>query len=488
MVRNRRKSDTVLQLQQEIINQKHSLVWIMNSFEEAVQLIDPYEEGFPILYVNQKFTELTGYPNDEVIGYKQDFLEGIDTDLDASKKIKEVILAEQSTTIEILNYHKDGTPFWKELYLNAVYNNQKELFAYIGITKDVTYKKTNGNRKEIQTRQHTINSHCTMMSFINLDGIIEKSNVISPSFKTINTYIGQHYTTAVAEEDKEKLIQVFHKTIKGYVENAQFRIVQDDQNIIELDILSIPAYSGKKINGVHVIYKNISGDNKTYKLLNDAEKHQTVRKMALSTIDIIKPPLTTLKGFIELSRLSSNLERDYTDIMLTEISRIEQLVKGLSLISQPRIITLEEENLRILLEQIRTFMYTTALMKNIEILLVYHTNKEQIQCDKENLTFALTQLIQNSIEAMHLGGIITIEVTDRTIESLLIRIIDEGDGIPIKELEKVKQPFYTTKNDNLGLGLMICNNIIREHKGTLTLISKKNEGTIAEIILPVASA
>lgn len=183
MRENREKTDRVRHLQQEIMNQKHPLVWLVDSFTESVHLIDPYEEGFPFLYVNERFTDITGYGN-EIIGYKKDFLEGADTDEEASRKLEEVIEFEQSATIEILNYRKDGTPFWKEIYLNPLYDDQKELFAYIGMQHDITYKKARGNLKEKQSPYSTSDIHSSMISFINPAGIIEKTKINSPSIKT----------------------------------------------------------------------------------------------------------------------------------------------------------------------------------------------------------------------------------------------------------------------------------------------------------------
>src|SRR5699024_6713170 len=95
--------------------------------------------------------------------------------------------------------------------------------------------------------------------------------------------------------------------------------------------------------------------------------------------------------------------------------------------------------------------------------------------------YVFLQLIKNAIDAMPLGGEILIEVTEETSESILIRVSDEGKGIAEEEVEKVKQPFYTTKTNRLGLALTICNNIIKEHKGSFTLISNKNKGTNVEI-------
>lgn len=475
---NRKKSDTVIQLQQEIMNRNHSLVWIADSLTDGVYLIDPYEEWLPILYVNQKFTDMTGYPNDEIIRRKLDFLVDSDTNKDTLKKIKEVIQYEKRATVDIRVHHKNGTSLWRELYLNPLYNDQQELLAYIGIQKKITEM----NAKNIF--QTTLDTYSTLVSFINVDGIIEKTNADSPYIEMINPFVDKHYTTAVIDKDKEKVIKSFQGTLKGNVENIQIRIYDTNQNIVKLNTLLIPSYCDQGVNGAYSIYRMITGHTKTYKLSKSAEKYHTVRKMALCTTDILNPSLAMLKGFIELVRADSNSTPIYADLMLTEIDRIEQMITGYSLLSSPHMIKLETKNLKDLLTHICKFMYTSALKKSVNISLNYETNREQIKCDEKNLKFVFTQLVQNSIEAISTSGTILIDVTNHTNNSIRVRVTDEGEGISKESLKKVMLPFYTTKNYHIGLGLLICQNIIKEHKGLFTLNSTKEKGTVAEIILP----
>ena len=85
---------------------------------------------------------------------------------------------------------------------------------------------------------------------------------------------------------------------------------------------------------------------------------------------------------------------------------------------------------------------------------------------------------------MENGGRITIEIRRHLTEMIMIRIIDQGSGIPEHLLSKIGEPFFTTKEQGTGLGLMICKNIIEEHKGNLKIDSSSN-GTKVEILLPL---
>lgn len=130
-------------------------------------------------------------------------------------------------------------------------------------------------------------------------------------------------------------------------------------------------------------------------------------------------------------------------------------------------------------------MYSPALSQNVEISYSYKATTEYIPCDKTGIETVLVHLLKNAMEALLNGGIIRVEVFDSGTDSVVIRVIDNGTGIPKENLAKIKLPFYTTKNDRLGLGLMICSNLVKEHKGILTFTSEEGEGTAAEIVLPV---
>ena len=98
-------------------------------------------------------------------------------------------------------------------------------------------------------------------------------------------------------------------------------------------------------------------------------------------------------------------------------------------------------------------------------------------------------LMENACEAMQGGGVITIteeEVNEGPLRpAARIQVTDNGPGIKEAHLEKVLNPFFTTKEEGTGLGLSIASRIIEEHGGTLNLTSKEGEGTTFVITLPI---
>lgn len=103
----------------------------------AVCLSDPHQPDMPIIFINRAFKALTGY-GDEVIGQNCRFLQGPRTDPRAVDRIRQGLRSEDVVVVELINYRKDGTPFWNALHLGPIYKPDGTLLYYFGSQWDVT--------------------------------------------------------------------------------------------------------------------------------------------------------------------------------------------------------------------------------------------------------------------------------------------------------------------------------------------------------------
>ena len=109
-----------------------------------------------------------------------------------------------------------------------------------------------------------------------------------------------------------------------------------------------------------------------------------------------------------------------------------------------------------------------------------------IMGNKNQIKQVFINLIKNSIEAIGRNGVIQIELCKSKDEkSISITIKDNGCGIPSHVLERIFEPFYTTKTKGTGLGMMIINKVIQDHQGTIHVTSKENIGTKILLCLPM---
>lgn len=104
----------------------------------AICLCDPRAEDLPIVFANRAFRQLTGYPEEEIIGRNCRFLQGPDTDPKEVAKIREALANEDVTVVELLNYKRNGEPFWNALHIGPVYDDSGELIYFFGSQWDVS--------------------------------------------------------------------------------------------------------------------------------------------------------------------------------------------------------------------------------------------------------------------------------------------------------------------------------------------------------------
>jgi PAS domain S-box-containing protein len=107
----------------------------------AMCMTDPRRPDNPIILVNDAFTALTGFPREEAVGRNCRFLQGPDTDAGDVARMSEALRAGQGIELEILNYRKDGTPFWNALVISPVRDGSGEVAYYFASQHDVSEKR-----------------------------------------------------------------------------------------------------------------------------------------------------------------------------------------------------------------------------------------------------------------------------------------------------------------------------------------------------------
>ncbi|MNR06394.1 Sporulation kinase E [compost metagenome] len=125
-----------------------------------------------------------------------------------------------------------------------------------------------------------------------------------------------------------------------------------------------------------------------------------------------------------------------------------------------------------------------ANLYNVQMKLKLDDHLASIQCQR-SINQVFINIVKNAIEAMPKGGEVTIQAKQKN-DHIVICITDTGSGIPRDEISKIGNPFYTTKETGTGLGLMVSMRIIQNHHGTMRIESEVGEGTMVEVVLPLA--
>ncbi|MFC7137871.1 PAS domain S-box protein [Halobaculum litoreum] len=107
----------------------------------GMTITDPTEPDNPLVYVNERFESVTGYDAEDAVGRNCRFLQGAETDPAAVAELRRAVATRESTTVELRNYTADGDPFWNEVIVAPVFDDDGDLLNYTGFQRDVTRRK-----------------------------------------------------------------------------------------------------------------------------------------------------------------------------------------------------------------------------------------------------------------------------------------------------------------------------------------------------------
>lgn len=262
-----------------------------------------------------------------------------------------------------------------------------------------------------------------------------------------------------------------------------------DGSLIHVSNFASPLFDGK---GNAIAYVLISRDitelKQTEQLLRNTEKLAVVGQLAAGIAHEIRNPLTTLKGFLSLLKSqAAHKDNWYMDVMMSEIGQIEWIADQFLTVAKPQTATYATANLETVIRQVASFLYPIATMGNVQIGIESDAGELVLPCEPNQLKQVFINIVKNAIEAMPQGGQVDIRIA-RHPESISVRVIDRGHGIPEDRIPHLGEPFYTLKEKGTGLGLMICYKIIKEHGGTIRITSEVGRGTTVEIRLPLSGS
>ncbi len=216
------------------------------------------------------------------------------------------------------------------------------------------------------------------------------------------------------------------------------------------------------------------------KKLAQTEREQAWREVAKQVAHEIKNPLTPMRLNIQSFQMTFDPEdpeiknkfKEFSNMLIQQIDLMSNIASGFSNFAQlPKAQILEYD----LVDIIRN-----ALLLFDPEKVSFHTNKEKLMWsfDKDQLMRVITNLIENALQSVPDDRKPAIEVILEDLpDKILIKIKDNGSGIPEEVKEHIFEPKFTTKSKGMGLGLAIVKRIIENHGGTIYFTTRLNEGT-----------
>lgn len=220
--------------------------------------------------------------------------------------------------------------------------------------------------------------------------------------------------------------------------------------------------------------------------LKELEKEKQIRTSLFKITHEIKNPIAVCKGYLDMFD-PNNKEHSikYIPILREEIEQVLVLLQDFLSITKA---TLEKETLDIflLIEDVVDSLKFIQDKKNIKLIMNLPEDEVYIDGDYNRLKQVFMNIIKNSIEAIpdNRNGVISIDCEIKK-DKLMIFIKDNGIGMNCETLNKINEPFFTTKSNGTGLGTTLSFDIIKAHGGKIKYTSKENIGTTVEIVFDI---
>ncbi|WP_046178914.1 ATP-binding protein [Domibacillus tundrae] len=221
--------------------------------------------------------------------------------------------------------------------------------------------------------------------------------------------------------------------------------------------------------------------------LMKAEKLEMVSNLAASISHEVRNPLTTSRGFMQLAHESdvSSETKYHLLIAIEELDRATEIINDYLTFAKPA----SEENEKIMIYEevlhVVNVLIPLANMNNVEIdLSLVKKESYYIMGDRKKLEQALINIVKNGIESMPKGGKMEIGI-DYYPHSLRIKIRDQGKGMTQKQIDRLGEPYFTTKEKGTGLGMMVSFSIIQGMGGKINVKSEIEKGTYFSIEFPI---
>ncbi|WP_243545248.1 sensor histidine kinase [Pseudodesulfovibrio tunisiensis] len=223
-----------------------------------------------------------------------------------------------------------------------------------------------------------------------------------------------------------------------------------------------------------------------------SEKLAMVGKLAAGVAHSIRNPLTSVKMrlfSLERSLRLDDLQREDFDVISEEIRHLDTIIRNFLEFSRPPKLKMQRVSPSDVVDSTLALLSHRLESSEVEAVVEREDRLPDVQVDPEQLKEALMNLVLNACEAMVDGGRISIAEDVGVIEPhgrmAVIRVADNGPGIPKGMQDDIFKPFHSTKEEGTGLGLSIANRIMAEHGGWLHLQSSGPKGTTFLLALPL---
>jgi len=503
---------------------------ILQSIEELYYEVDLTGN---LIVSNDSMTQILGYSKDELIGMNNRQYMDEETSKRVYKTFNQVYLTGvPAKAFDWALIRKDGTKRILETSVSLLRDSKGRPIGFYGIGRDITErKKAEAILRESEEKYRTT-LHSIEEGYYEVD-LIGNLTFFNNALVRFSGYsreelVGMSNRRFMTEESAQKVFQVFSEVYQtGEPANPfDWEMVRKDgsKRFIETSVSLIQDSKGQPIG-----FRGIARDVTDRKQIEEQAKihqqqlMQAGKMVALGTlVSSVAHEINNPNNFIMLNTpilseawkgampiLNEYYERNgdfviggikYTEMcdnitmlfsgILDGAKRIKQIVENLKdFVMRDASDMTQSVDINAVLRSAISLLSNVIMKSTNHFSVEYGKNLPVLRGNFQRFEQVIINLVQNACQSLpdERKGIFASTSYDEKRRSIVVKVEDQGTGIPSENLSHITEPFYTTKSDSggLGLGLSISSRIVKEHGGTLTFTSEPGKGTKAEIVLPM---
>ncbi|MFZ5998226.1 MAG: PAS domain S-box protein [Nitrospirota bacterium] len=239
-------------------------------------------------------------------------------------------------------------------------------------------------------------------------------------------------------------------------------------------------------------YQIESERKKLIERLTQTEKLAALGRISANVAHEIRNPLTVVGGFarrLQRRTPEETQEREYADFIITEVSRLEEILKDIVSYARATTLQLGKHRIHEMIDDVLDMYEEVFQQRSIAVRRSYGYTAD-ILIDKRRSREVVLNIVSNAVDAMPAGGTLTVSTAHVEFKGepfVAVALNNTGEIIPADKLDKIFEPFYTTKvaEQGIGLGLPISKKIMEDHGGFITAESSAEKGTTFTLYFPL---
>ncbi len=261
--------------------------------------------------------------------------------------------------------------------------------------------------------------------------------------------------------------------------------------------------------GVILTIRDQEGVRDLKERIRRSDRLATLGMIAAGIAHEVKNPLVGIRGAAQLMRSELRAEdetgpaegrslTEYLDVILKEADRLNKVLEGILDFTRAKPREMKEINIHSILDRALLLNEESARQSGVVLSRSYDPSLPDVIGSQDQLIQVFLNITKNAVEAMSGGGKLTVttrmsdlftsvQADGKKHRLMVVKVSDTGPGIKQAHLQDIFTPFFTTKDQGVGLGLALSYQIVQEHLGTIRVESQEHEGTTISVYLPLAA-